>query len=667
MTETSSPRGSTITPDRPYGWRALLTCLALLYTALPYAATPQSIDDLKALSIAELLDVHVTSVSRRPQKASNAAAALFVITREDIRRSGLSSVPELLRMVPGVQVARIDASKWAVSARGFNGRYSNKLLVQKDGRTLYSPLYSGVYWDVQDTPLDDIERIEIIRGPGATLWGANAVNGVINIITRPAHATDGGLLTVDVGTQERDATLRHGGALGDSGSYRVYAKGFERDQGRFFSGKRAHDDWRNHQFGFRADIDLDDIDTLTLQGDLYDGSAGATIVEGQTERTVDSDTSGGNLLLRWTRQFDDDTGIELQTYVDYTDRRNWSLDVRRSTYDIDLQHYFSLGARHNLIWGAGLRHTRDHIHPIHGGVLTFDPQRREDTTFSGFIQDEITVVDDVLQLIVGSKIEHNDYTGWELQPNIRGLWNIDQHTTAWAAISRAVRTPSRVESDVIIRTPFAVAMGDDDVDSERLTAVELGLRIRPAANLSFDLATFYNRYDDLFTVEQTGLPGPPPARFSFDNLMDAESYGIELAANWDLSTDWRMKLAYTGYTIDLDLRDASTDVEAERDNDRTPHHQLTLRSLFDLRHDLEFDTHLYYVDTPSHTDVSSYVRLDARLGWRVSRDLDLSLSGHNLLDSAHPEFVEFSGDADNQGLRSTQAERAILLQAKWRF
>lgn len=669
MTETAPPRGhATGAPNGLYRHRALGLCAAVLFAHTLYASEPQTIDDLKALSITELFDVPVTSVSRQPQKLSNAAAALFVITREDIRRAGVTSVPELLRMVPGIQVARIDANKWAISARGFNGRYSNKLLVQKDGRTLYSPLYSGVYWDVQDTLLDDIERIEVIRGPGATLWGANAVNGVINIITRSAHDTDGGLLSLSAGNEEHGAIgFRYGGALGGKGSYRVYAKGFERDEGRFFSGDGANDDWRNRQIGFRTDTDLGPHDRLTIQGDYYDGSAGATILEGTTHSMVDSETSGGNLLLHWVRELEDDAGIELKAYVDHTDRDNWTLRERRDTYDLDVLHYFRFKQHHKLIWGAAIRHTKDHISPVANSVLRFDPEDRENTTVSGFVQDNIEVIEDTLHLIIGTKVEHNDHTGWEFQPNVRGLWNLDQNTTVWAAISRAVRTPSRVESDVIITTPGTLVVGNDDTESERLTAFELGLRLQPIDDLSIDLAAFHNDYDRLSTSERVSPPGPPPLMFMLDNRMRGKSYGIELAANWDVSDDWRLKLAYSSLAVDLDIDDDSTDTSAERVDNQTPRHQFNLRSLFNLRHDLELDTTLFFVDKLRNTDVPSYLRLDVRLGWIVSRDIELSLSSQNLLDNAHPEFIEFSGNSATTGLRSTQAERSVLLQTKWRF
>ncbi len=628
----------------------------------------QELSDLKGLSIQELLDVPVTSVSRRPQKYSDAAAALFVISRDDIRRSGAINIPELLRMVPGVQVAHIDANKWAISARGFNGRYANKLLVQLDGRTLYTPLYSGVYWDVQDTLLEDIERIEVIRGPGATMWGSNAVNGIINIITRSAHDTEGGLMTMGAGNEDKASTaLRYGAAVGEKTSVRFYAKAFKRDGGRYFSGEEAADEWRDQRIGFRSDSDVSQADTLTLQGDIYEGEASATLAEGPVLRDTDTDTSGGNLQARWTRRLASGAGIELQLYYDHTRRLSGTLSEERDTYDLDFQHHFTASGRHALVWGVGYRLTQDDIASVPGGIFTFDPMQRDDSTVSVFMQDDIEFADDALHLIIGTKLEHNDYTGWELQPNIRALWNATVDATVWAAVSRAVRTPSRVDSDVTIRVGPVVVSGNPDMSSERLTAYEIGLRVRPLDNLSLDLATFYNDYDHLQTFEFTGSSFSPPFHQVVDNQMQGRSHGIELAANWDVSRDWRLKGAYSWFELDIEPEADSTDTTSAELWDRAPRQQLSLRSLLDLRHALELDTSLFYVGGIPNQAVSSYTSLNLRLGWRPVSDLELSLSGNNLLDDKHPEFVEYSGNSPGQGLVSTQVERSFLVQAKWQF
>ncbi|MDJ0806137.1 MAG: TonB-dependent receptor [Gammaproteobacteria bacterium] len=669
MIRTDSELSGTLLLNRSV-WLTLVF-LSLWQSIFPLMAEEQNLtadlSDLKGLSIQELLEVPVTSVSRRPQRYSDAAAALFVISQDDIRRSGASNIPELLRMVPGLQVARIDANKWAISARGFNGRYSNKLLVQQDGRTLYTPLYSGVYWDVQDTLLDDIDRIEVIRGPGATMWGANAVNGIINIITRSAHDTAGGLVKLAGGNEEALAALRYANAVGDAASFRLYAKAFERDRASYFSGETAADDWRDRRIGFRADVDLSQSDSLTLQGDLYDGESGASIIEARVLSEVESNTSGGNLLTRWTRRLASDAGLELQFYYDRTRRSNWTLKEDRITYDLDFQHHFSVANQHSLVWGFNYHRTGDDIANMPDAPLTFDPVQRDAMTYSAFIQDDIALFDNDLHLIIGSKFEYNDYTGWEMQPNIRAIWNLSKATSLWAAISRAVRTPSRLDSDVTISEWPVLIYGNPELSSERLIAYEMGLRSQPHDYLSVDLATFYNDYERLQTFEMSGTSYSLPIVQTLDNKMSGHAYGLELAANWDFSEDWRFKLAYAWFELDLDTETGSTDTVSADLWDRAPQHQLSLRSLMDLRHDLELDTSLFYVDELSNLDISSYLSLNLRLAWHLTPEMELSFIGKNLLDDKHPEFAEFSGSAARQGLVSTQVERSFLVQAKWRY
>lgn len=652
--------------------RLVLAALLGVASAAGAAGTARDggVDDLshlKRLTIQDLLEVPVTSVSRRPQKYADAAAALYVISREDIRRSGATSIPELLRMVPGVQVARIDASKWAVTARGFNGRYANKLLVQLDGRTLYTPLFSGVYWDVQDTVLEDIDRIEVIRGPGATMWGANAVNGVINIITRSSHDTEGGLLTAGIGNEEEAlGTLRWGTAVGDSASLRIYAKGIEHDGGLSFSGEEAADDWRSRRFGFRTDIDLTQADTLTVQGDYYEGNAGAVLAHRSTLSSAESDTSGGNLLARWSRRISARSGLELQLYYDHTERANWTLDEDRDTFDLDLQHYFSTG-RHVLVWGLGYRLTRDQVAHVPGGALRLEPQRRDAATVSAFMQDDIAFPDRDLHLILGTKYEHNDYTGDEWQPTVRLLWSPAERASLWAAVSRAVRTPSRAESDLRIDAGGTRVRGNPDLVAERLIAYEAGLRAQPVAALSLDLSGFYNDYEDLQSIEASAPDQPAPIDLRVDNRMTGESYGLELAANWDVLPHWRLKAAYTWLEVDLKPHDGSTDASSARQWDSAPRHQLNLRSWLDIRPDLELDLSLYLVDRLANGDAQAYQRLDVRLGWRPLPGLELGLIGRNLLDASHPEFPQISGNSPEEGLVSTQAERSVLAQLTWRF
>lgn len=649
----------------------------LLFTSLQVTAgVPNERDELsrlKQLSLDDLLEVMVTSVSRKAQTLSDAASAIYVITQEDIRRSGMTHIPELLRMVPGMHVAQIDANKWAISARGFNGRFANKLLVLMDGRSLYTPLYSGVYWDVQDTVLEDIERIEVIRGPGATLWGSNAVNGIINIITKSAHDTEGGMISLAGGSDgEALGTLRYSGKTTTDNTYRIYAKGFQHDGAIFFDEGDAGDDWQEERLGFKIDSKLSEIDSLTLQGDLYDGMAGQNNFtpfpppSGSINRD-EADTSGGNLLTRWTHRLSQESNLSLQFYYDRTKRTNTTLTEHRDTYDLDFQHDFLLNERHAIIWGAGYRSTRDEIHSPETSALKFNHQKKRDRIFSAFVQDNITLVPDRIHMILGSKYEHNDYTGNEFQPSLRMTWTPDNSNSFWGAISRAVRTPSRIETDVSIHVGPISVLGNEAFDTEKLLAYELGYRTQATSNLSLDIAAFYNEYDDLSTFELIGPPSPGNSQIGLDNQMSGESYGLEMAANLEVSATWRIKASHAWLNVNLETDRSSSDTTSTESANITPEHQTQLRSQFDLPYDLEFDTSIYYVDKISNSVIDGYTRLDMRLGWNPDNNLELSLALQNLLDDEHPEFIEFSGFSGPVGLKSTQVERSALLQLKLKF
>ncbi|MCU7929325.1 MAG: TonB-dependent receptor [Candidatus Thiodiazotropha sp. (ex Codakia rugifera)] len=649
----------------------------LLFTSQQATAgVPDEHDELnrlKHLSLDDLLEVMVTSVSRKAQTLSDAASAIYVITREDIRRSGMTHIPELLRMVPGIHVARIDASKWAISARGFNGRYANKLLVLMDGRSLYTPLYSGVYWDVQDTVLEDIERIEVIRGPGATLWGSNAVNGIINIITTSAHESEGGLISLAGGNEEEiTGTLRFSGKTTADNAYRVYAKGFQRDSAIFFDGSDAGDDWQGEHLGFRIDSKPSEIDHLTLQGDLYNGMAGQNNFtpfpppSGSINRD-EADTSGGNLLTRWTHHLSQESSLNLQFYYDRTHRKNTTLTEHRNTYDLDFQHDFLLNERHAIVWGAGYRSTRDEIDSPETSALRFNHRKNRDRIVSAFVQDDITLLPDRLHMILGSKYEHNDYTGNEFQPSLRMIWTPDDSSSFWGAVSRAVRTPSRIETDVIVHVGPISVSGSEAFDTEKLLAYELGYRTQTTSKLSLDIAAFYNEYDDLSTFEMIGPPSPGNTQIGLDNQMSGESYGLELAANWAVSATWTIKASHAWLKINLETDSSSSDTTSTKSTDITPEHQTQLRSQLDLPYDLEFDTSVYYVDRIPNSEIEGYARLDMRLGWNPDQKMELSFSLQNLLDDEHPEFIEFSGFSGPVGLKSTQVERSALLQLKLKF
>jgi iron complex outermembrane receptor protein len=646
---------------------------------------PERPVDLTELSIEELMQVEVTSVSRRAEPISAAAAAVFVITQEDIRRSGATSVPEALRMVPGLEVASIDANKWAISARGFNGRFANKLLVLIDGRSVYTPLFSGVFWDVQDLLLEDVERIEVIRGPGATLWGANAVNGVINVLTKSARDTVGGLVTAAGGSEERRLLgVRYGGSLGVSSAYRVYAKTFDRGSGERLTGGEGADDWSMSRAGFRLDSKLS-RGGLTLQGDLYDGDVGETLtlhsLPSLMPRIADTDmrVGGGHLLGRWQRVFSKASELVLQLYYDRTEREAALVDEERDTFDLEFQHGFSPTARHNVVWGLGYRRTGDDIRGSE--ILSFDPTRRTDELASAFFQDEVTLRPDRLWLILGSKLERNDYSGFELQPNLRTVWIPRQRHTLWAAVSRAVRTPSRAEHDLRLSqvagpgdlfpgSPPAVLTlrGNTGYDSEELRAWELGYRAGLAPGLFLDLATFYNVYDRL-RATRTGQPSlqvapAPPylvAPVHPSNDLDGKTYGAELAVDWRAARIWRLSAAYSYLRIQLHLR-PGIDLASSSATGESPRHQLYLRSSWDLPRGLELDLMARSVDDLPAAAVEGYTSLDLRLGWRPLQRLELSLVGQNLLDGAHVEFVP-----EIIPTHPTGVERGVYGKLTWRF
>ncbi len=656
--------------------RSGLAFLCLL-TLLPIPVTGADLfsEDLTSMSLEALMDIEVTSVSKKPQKRSEAAAAIFVISRDDLRRWGVTSMPDALRRVPGLQVARIDANKWAITARGFNSRFANKLLVLIDGRSVYTPLFAGVYWESHDVPLDDVERIEVIRGPGGTLWGANAVNGVINIITRQAGDTQGTLVTAGAGNEERGfGSVRHGGRLDNGVDYRVYAKHSSRDAGHSPAG--ANDDWELGQVGFRSDWDRGARDAFTLQGDYYEGKAGeqVNIATGPLNNPPasfvdDTELSGGNLLFRWQRKVKENSSFTLQAYVDHVKRDETVLFEDRDIFDIEFQHHFSPAGNHDVVWGAGYRHTRDDTR--NNATFSLDPSARNVDLFNAFIQDEISLAQD-LRLTLGSKFEHNDFTGVEIQPNVRLSWLLAEQKTLWGAVSHAVRTPARGEHDVTLRllppptqdpgVPL-YAVGNEQFESENLTAYELGYRANYGNNWSLDLTAFYNEYDELRTLDPANMP-PADILLPFDNRMEGETYGIEVSTEWQLRRGWNLRATYSYLDISLHLVDGSSDSASEGSENSSPQQQATVWSSFELGRGVEFDAALRYVDDISvnGAEIDSYAELDLRLGWRPRTGIEISLTGQNLLNSQHTEFMP-----DFIATQPTDVERSIHVKGVWEF
>jgi iron complex outermembrane receptor protein len=648
---------------------------AMLTTLSTQAATLGAVlpDDLTDLSMEALMDIEVTSVSKKPQKQSAAAAAIFVITNDDLRRWGVTNIPEALRRVPGIDVAKIDASKWAITSRGFNSRFANKLLVLIDGRSVYTPLFAGVYWDNQDVVLQDVERIEVIRGPGGTLWGANAVNGVINIITKSSADTQGDMVSVTAGNEVKGiGVARHGGKFRNGVNYRVYAKYSDYDEG--YSSGDAHDDWRTGQLGFRSDWIQTDRDSVTLQGDYYRGKAGqqVSISTGQQPTSIsqvvdDTETDGGNLLFRWSHMIDKSADFALQVYYDHVGLDGKVLYEDRDTFDIDFQHHFRWREHHDVVWGFDYRFTHDNTDS--NPSFELDPSSRSVNLYSIFMQDEISLRDN-LHLTLGTKLEHNAFSDFEYQPSIRLAWGLTASQTLWGSVSRAVRTPARGEQDVLLRLapdpgiPTYVE-GNDDYDSEVLTAYEIGYRLNYHNTWSFDAAVFYNNYDELRTLDPTIDPGPPPSvRLPFDNNMSGETYGLELASQWQVRNGWRLNASYSWLDMKLRLDNNSADTVSKSSEDASPSSKAAIWSAFDFGKNLQFDAALRYVGDieVNGVEIDSYVEADLRLGWEARPGLELSLIGQNLLDNHHPEFLP-----DFIQTRPTEVERSIYGRVSWNF
>jgi len=643
--------------------RSMVAFCLLFFGAISAQAASLPVEnELVQLSLEDLMTLEITSASRKAQSLADTAAAAFVITNEDIRRSGVTNIPDALRMVPGVTVARIDSSKWAVTARGFNGRFARKLLVLIDGRSVYSPLFSGIFWDVQDTLLEDVERIEVIRGPGATIWGANAVNGVINIITKKATDTTGGLVVAGAGNYERGfGAVRYGADIGDWGAVRAYGKYFNRNELKAEDGHPADDSWDMGRGGFRMD-GKSGQDSFTLQGDIYNGteretltfSAPAAPPSFSAVRTAGTTASGGNVLSRWTRSLADDAEFSLQLYYDRTKRDiPQFLNITNDTVDLDLLHRFHWGGRHDTVWGGGFRFIDERM--IESDALSFNPAYRNEKLYSAFLQDDITLVQDTLHLIFGSKFEHNVYTGFEVQPSGRLIWTPNGQLTLWSAVSRAVHTPSRGESDTQLKqaptdqmvagfggAPSVIVIkGPSNLLAEELMAYEAGIRIKASDRFTVDLAGFYNNYQRLIGVDTViNFPNPPTQPYflalnTLHNKDHGETWGGELAADWQATDPWRLICAYSYITV------------SEKSGDRPPAHQVSLRSQLEVTKHVELDLWGRFVGASKDyldNSLAGYLNLDARLGWRPVKTLEFSLVGRNLLHQRlqeyRPEFIQ---------------------------
>jgi iron complex outermembrane receptor protein len=645
----------------------------LLLAALACAQSPQQLADL---SLEELGLIQVTSVSRQAEPLLDAPAAVYVITRDDILRSGVTSIPEALRLAPGVEVARRSANAWSISIRGFNSDLANKLLVLIDGRSVYSPLYAGVFWDVQDTLLEDIERIEVVSGPGGTLWGANAVNGVINIITRSTNDTRAPFVELGGGTEEQGfAGFRYGGNLNERFAFRTYLKYFDRDASKQLSGNDGIDDWRMARGGFRIDSKALLADRIRIQGDIYSGEKVVEFIDAFTIGTLpagvsvgDVDMSGGNVMAEWQRIINDSSDFKLLFYYDHTYRSipNTYTETR-DTLDLDFQHHFSIGTRNDVLWGAGIRYTTDELE--NSTFSSFEPPSRSDSTYSLFVQDKIGIARDRVYLTLGSKFEHNDYSGYEVQPNVRLSWHASDHQTAWFAASRAVRIPSRLDADLRLTVPISVPTipfpvyvqinGNHDVESEELLAYEGGYRIQASDAVYLDLAVFYNDYDRLQTTEP-GLPVfviPSYIILPNDlmNNMYGDSHGGTAAISWQPADIWRLRLHYAYFDLQLQTRPESLDPSAPNIAGNSPKHLASLFSYLDLFEDFNVYLAVRYVDELPNQGVDAYTAVDLSIRWRVADHWHVTMTGQNLTDSGHAEF----------GPDLNEMERAAFLKIAW--
>ncbi|MBI2432112.1 MAG: TonB-dependent receptor [Candidatus Hydrogenedentes bacterium] len=655
--------------------RAMPRC-ALFAVALTAGTVWAQEPDLTQMSLEDLMGVQVTSVSKKAEKRSEAAAAVYVITSEDIRHSGASTIPEVLRMVPGVQVARLDASKWSVTIRGSSGRYANKLLVLIDGRSVYTPLYSGVEWESRDVVLSDVERIEVIRGPGGTLWGANAVNGIINIVTKKASETPGGLAVARVGTEENGLILRYGEKLGEHGAYRFSGKYVNVGDAVYSDGRKADDHWHRGMGSFRYDWERDD-DSLMFQAGGYSTETSQAISLASRRppyaRVIERDSSfaGGNLVLRWNHQFSEDADFQVQAYYDRSTQHAVTIAEHRDTFDVEFQHRMRLNARHELVWGMDYRVFRDQLDGT-PYVSMGDPTSSHQLV-SLFLQDEITLTER-LRAWVGAKIEYNDFSGVEIQPGIRAAYTPNEWNTLWASISRAVRTPSIIETDGrLLSQTFPGGMitlfGDEDFQAEDLTAYELGYRVAPLEKLAFDLALYYHDYKELRSFDFRRpffelRPFPPHLVIPIGvaNATTAEAYGVELGVDMTPRTWWRARLAYSWSEVHVQVNPKVFDPLTFTLDGDAPEQQVYLQNLFDIGDAWEFDTVFRYVDALPSLGVDDYLTMDVRLAWKPRENLEIALVGQNLLERHHGELTSSFVNS-----LPTDVERSVFARVSWRF
>ena len=628
---------------RIFSAAAWVAC-SLLGAATAWAAS--DVQQLKDLSIEELSNIEITSVSKRDEKLSDAPTSVFVITSEDIRRSGATSLPEALRLAPNLQVARVSANEYAITARGFNGTAANKLLVLIDGRSVYSPLFSGVFWDVQNVMIEDIERIEVISGPGGTLWGVNAVNGVINVITRSAAQTQGGLVAVGGGNQEDRASLRYGGKLGEDGNFRVYATHFDMQDTETQSGETKDDSAHQSQVGFRADWQRN-ADSVMVKGDAYTGREGqpppgSISISGVTLALGEINVTGANMISRWEHSWEGAGALSVQAYYDHTERSvPPTFEDSQGIVDLQLQYSANPIGAHTAVWGGEYRYGMDRV--TNSQYIALLPANLDQAWASLFAQDEIALLDG-LRLTLGARTEHNDYTGTEFLPTARLAWNWAPNEMLWAAASRTDRAPSRLDHDTFVPgQPPYLLRGGPNVLAETADDYEIGYRGQITRAASFSATVYHTIYDRLRTQQVD----PSFTYLYYGNGIQGTTSGIELWGSYQVTPIWRLNAGFNRLRQELKLTPYSIDIGTlESDEGANPSRWGILRSSLDLGPRTELDLTLRYVDALAQPVVPSYTALDLRLGWQLRSNVDLSIVGQNLLGAGHGEFTDVTTRTD---------------------
>ncbi len=661
---------------------SLWAILPVAILAIPaWSLADEQVKDLRQASIEELMNIEITSASRKEQRSADVAAAVFVITQEDIRRSGLTTIPDVLRLAPGVDVAQINANKWAVSVRGFNGLYANKLLLLIDGRSVYNRLFSGVLWDAEDLLLDDIDRIEVIRGPGAAMWGANAANGVINIVTKAAADTQGGLVRVEAGRAGAQGAVRYGGALG-SARARVFVQWDRQNQSLFAPGIGAGDDADALTTGFRGDWS-GASDTVMLEGGLTAGRTHALWLNvdrataGQRPIVpTASDSWGGHVLDRWTHTRANGASLQIQSFFDVADRWEPIGDYHRRAVDIDTQYHTAVGERQDLVAGSEFRFINEGFNGSPGHLLT--PADDSSSLLTGFLQDEISLFAHRLVVTIGSQVQWDSFAGAGVQPTARVMWTLHPHQRLWAAVSRALRTPALVDRGIRVEMPATVnatglpvlvtVLGNPAAKTENFQDTEVGYRVEIGSKVSVDVTGFVGRYADLQTQELsppvvTLAPTPQVLiAAQFGNLLAADTRGLEVAGHWTPLPAWRLDASCTTFDLTPHLSAASLDPDAPYEDGSAPRTQWQLRSTVSASSRATLSAGLFHAGSLREFEIPAYTRVDVNAEWRFSRQLSLMVIGQNLFDAAHPEF---------SGLKSllvaTQVPRSGSLRLTWTF